>query len=124
MRTTKIAIALTLVILSVSLAAVAGQNKYGVADTRKVSFNAPMKVGDVVLPKGEYQIRHTMEGENHIMVFTQLRTPEPATARVKCQLVPLEKKSSRTQVMYKYDQSDTQVLQEMTFAGDTAKHVF
>jgi hypothetical protein len=124
MRATKLAAILALIVLSTSLVAVAAPNKYGVADTRKISFSEPIKVGDVVLPKGEYKVQHTMEGENHIMVFTQLKASEPAVAHVKCQLVPLAKKAERTEVMYGHNQTDTHVLQEMVFAGDTAKHVF
>lgn len=124
MRIMKIAAVCTLLVMSVSLLAVAGQNKYGVADTRKVSFTEPIKVGDTLLPAGEYKVQHTMEGENHIMVFTQLKADHPATSRVKCQLVPLEKKAGHTQVMYGHGQGETHFLQELTFAGDTAKHVF
>lgn len=124
MRIMKITAILLLVIMSLALVAAAGQNKYGVAETRTVSFSEPIKVGDTLLPAGEYKIQHTMEGENHIMVFTQLKSANPASSRVKCQLVPLEKKAAHTQVMYGHNQNETHTLQELTFAGDTAKHVF
>lgn len=124
MRAIKLTAVLTLLVFSVSLLAVAAKNKYGVDDTRKITFSEPIKVGDVVLPKGEYKVQHTMEGENHIMVFTQLKADHPATSRVKCQLVSLEKKAGHTQVMYGHGQGETHFLQELTFAGDTAKHVF
>ena len=124
MRTMKIAAVLALVLMSFSLLAAAGQNKYGVAETRKITFSEPIRVGDTLLPAGEYKIQHTMEGENHIMVFTQLKSALPATSRVKCQLVPLEKKATRTEVMYGHNQNETHFLQELTFAGDTATHVF
>jgi hypothetical protein len=65
-----------------------------------------------------------MEGSEHVMVFKQIHTSHPATARVKCQLVPLDKKAPLTQVLYTHDTAQTHVLQEMEFAGDTAKHVF
>jgi len=124
MRAMKFAALLALVVLSISLVAFAGSKKYGDADTRKISFREPIKVGDVVLPKGDYKVQHTMAGENHIMVFTHLNASEPAVAHVKCQLVPLDKKAEHTQVIYGHNQADTHVLQEMLFAGDTAKHVF
>ncbi len=61
------------VLLLVGMAglAMAELNKFGVADTQKVTFNDPMKVGSVMLPKGEYKVQHTMEGSDHIMIFTQ-----------------------------------------------------
>lgn len=103
--------------------AVAQLNKFGVAEVQKVTFSDPMKVGDVLLPKGEYKVQHTMEGENHIMVFTQEKNSKSATARVKCQIVPLEEKAKRTQLLYN-ENADERILQEVVFSGDKAKHVF
>src|SRR5437016_11640286 len=123
MRLLKFTSLLAIFLLTVGLS-MARQNQFGVADTQKISFGEPVKVGEVVLPKGDYKVQHTMEGENHIMVFTQLNASEPAVAHVKCQLVPLDKKAEHTQVIYGHNQADTHVLQEMLFAGDTAKHVF
>jgi hypothetical protein len=113
-----------LVLVCVSGLAIAELNKFGVADNQRVTFNDPMKVGDIVLPKGEYTVQHTMEGDSHIMVFTQLKASKPAEARVKCQLVPLQEKAKRTQLLYNQDASNVRTLQEVIFAGDTAKHVF
>jgi hypothetical protein len=104
--------------------AMAELNQYGVADIQKVTFNDPMKIGQVVLPKGEYKVQHVMEGENHIMVFTQQRVANPAGARIKCELVKLTSKAERTQLLYTQDASNTRILQEIVFKGDTAKHVF
>ncbi len=113
-----------LMLVSMAGLAMAALNQYGVADVQKVTFSDAMKVGDVVLPKGEYRVQHTMEGENHVMVFTQQKVSSPAEARVKCQLVKLNGKAERTQLLYTQDASSTRILQEITFRGDTAKHVF
>ena len=124
MRAIKTAAVIAMFVLSISLLAAAERNKFGVSDTQKVTFNEPIRVGDVVLPKGEYKVQHTMEGENHIMVFTPVACREVATARVKCQLVPLQEKAPQSLVLYGHDQKDVHVLQELIFRGDTAKHVF
>ncbi len=113
-----------LMLVSIASLAVAALNQYGVADVQKVTFNDPIKVGDVVLPKGEYKVQHTMEGENHIMVFTQQKVLSPAESRVKCQLVKLNTKAERTQLIYSQNADNVRILQEITFRGDTAKHVF
>jgi hypothetical protein len=113
-----------LMLVSIAGVAMAALNQFGVADIQKVIFNDPMKIGDVVLPKGEYKVVHAMEGENHIMLFTQQRVSSPAQARVKCQLVKLASKAERTQLLYTMDAGNTRILQEITFRGDTAKHVF
>jgi hypothetical protein len=113
-----------LMLVSIAGLAMAELNQYGVADIQKVTFNDPMKIGQVVLPKGEYKVQHVMEGENHIMVFTQQRVANPAEARIKCELVKLTSKAERTQLLYTQDASNTRILQEIVFKGDTAKHVF
>lgn len=113
-----------LALLTIAAMAMAELNQFGVADIQKVTFNDPMKIGQVVLPKGEYKVQHVMEGENHIMIFTQQKVANPAEARVKCQLVKLESKAERTQLLYTQDADNARILQEIVFRGETAKHVF
>jgi hypothetical protein len=57
------------------------------------------------------------------MLFTQQRVANPAQARVKCHLVKLASKAERTQLLYTQE-GENRLLQEITFRGDTAKHVF
>ena len=124
MRFLKVLVVIAVCVLGTSLILTAAQNKYGVSDTRQLTFENPMRVGDVLLPKGEYQVQHTMDGENHIMVFKQLRVSKPAEAHVKCQLVPLQAKAVTTEKTYVLNASKERVLQSLVFRGDTAKHVF
>jgi len=70
MRLMRVAAAFALIVLGLSVLSTAERNKFGVSDTQNVTFQEPIKIGDVVLPKGEYKVQHTMEGENHITVFT------------------------------------------------------
>lgn len=124
MRFLKIVTVIAVCVLGTSLILSAGPNKYGVMDSRQITFDNPMRVGDVLLPKGEYQVLHTMDGENHIMVFKQLRTSKPAEAKVKCTLVPLATKADQTQKTYVLNAANERVLQTLVFRGDTAQHVF
>jgi hypothetical protein len=124
MRSVKTVALVVVCVLGVAVMLSAGPNKFGVADTRFVNFDEPISVGNIVLPKGEYRITHTMEGENHIMLFTQQRVKNPAEARVKCTLVPLPAKAERNETFYTHDAANQHVLVEMTFKGDRAKHVF
>jgi hypothetical protein len=123
MRLMKVASVLAIFLVAVGVA-MARQNKYGVADTREITFSEIVKVGDTLLPKGQYKVQHSMEGESHVMQFNQLHVSKPATARVKCQLEPLKEKARSTQIIYVHDDRNDHVLQELVFAGDTAKHVF
>ena len=124
MRFVKMVTIIAVCVLGTSLILSAGQNKFGVMDSRQVTFDNPMRVGDVLLPSGEYQVLHTMQGETHLMVFKQLRTKKPAEAKVKCQLIPLEAKADQTQKIYILNASNERVLQSLVFRGDKAKHVF
>ena len=111
------------VVLAVTLAS-AGQNKFGVADLQKITFLDPMRVGETLLPQGNYEVRHVMEGENHIMVFKQLGVNKPAEARVECTLVQLNTKADQTQKIYVLNATNERVLRELIFRGDLSKHVF
>jgi len=112
------------VILCLTSVLQAGTNKYGVADVRKVTLSAATRVGDVLLPQGDYEVRHVMEAENHMMVFKQLGTNKPAEARVKCNLVALKEKADQTQVIYESNGANERVLRTLRFKGDLAEHVF
>ncbi len=125
MRSLKVIAVLALCVLGASLLLNASDNKMGVADSRQIKFQSPMMVGNVLLPAGEYQVLHTMEGANHIMVFKQLHAKStPAEARVQCSLVPLPQKANQTQQIYGLNAAKERVLHELIFRGDTAKHVF
>ena len=112
------------VILCLASVLQAGTNKYGVADIRKVTLSAATRVGDVLLPQGDYEVRHVMEAENHIMLFKQLGSNKPAEARVKCNLVALKEKADQTQVIYESNGANERVLRTLRFRGDLAEHVF
>lgn len=112
------------VILCLTSVLQAGTNKYSVADVRKVTLTAATRVGDVVLPQGDYEVRHVMEAENHMMVFKQLGTNKPAEGRVKCNLVPLKEKAEANQLIYESNRANERVLRTLRFRGDLAEHVF
>jgi len=123
MRILKITTLLVAVALSV-IGLQAKENKYGVADVRQVTLPDPMRVGTVLLPEGKYEVRHLMEGPDHIMVFKQLDKSKPAEARVKCNLVPLKEKATRDELIYMVNAAHEKVLQSLTFRGDSAQHIF
>ena len=113
-----------LCLLGLSVMLNAGQNKFGVADTRQISFTDPIRIGGTLVPKGSYTVLHTMQGEEHIMVFTQEKGRNPVEVKVKCTLVPLGAKADQTQAVWVLNAANERVLRELIFRGDTAKHVF
>lgn len=102
----------------------AAENQLGIADSHQVTFAEKVRVADTLLPKGSYDIRHVMEGSDHIMVFRQLGTKKPVEVRAKCALVPLGAKASDDQKIYVLNAANERVLQELVFKGERAKHVF
>lgn len=105
-------------------AVAAAENQMGIRDNYKVTFSQQVRVGNTLLPQGNYEIRHVMEGSNHIMVFQQLGTKKPVEVRVKCTLVPLGAKATRDEKQYTVNAANQLVLQELIFQGDRAAHVF
>jgi hypothetical protein len=70
----------------------------GIHEVSRVTFVAPVKVGTVELPVGEYVVRHTMVGHAHVMVF--LRVHSKDEFEVKCTLVPLTQEAEKDQSIY------------------------
>jgi len=124
MRLVKPVLAVAFCVLLISAVAFAGQNQFGVADVYKVNFSEKTIVADTPLPSGNYEIRHVMEGSDHIMVFRQVGVKKPVEVRAKCTLVPLPDKAADNQKIYELNASNQRVLHELIFKGDKAKHVF
>ena len=124
MRFMKTMLVVAICVLWMSVLASAGQNQFGVADTRQIRFESPTWVGDTLLPTGNYQVRHTMQGNIHIMVFDQKGVKKPAESRVKCTLVPLQAKAEHTVKRYFVNDKNEHVLQSLIFQGDNAMHQF
>ncbi len=109
-------------LLGVCAIAVASENKLGIHEVSHINFSTPVRIGNDVLPAGEYIVRHTMQGEEHIMAFERVGRKE--IFREKCTLVPLGAKASQDQTLYEIKSSNERVLHELIVRGDTAKHVF
>jgi hypothetical protein len=93
----------------------------GVALKQQITFTAPTVVGGTLVPAGDYKITHEMQGTEHVMIFTKIGGK--AEAKAKCNLVPLTEKSKVTEQRYTENAKNERVLVEMTFRGDTSKHV-
>jgi hypothetical protein len=113
---------LGLFLLALSAIAVAKENKLGIHEVSRVTFDMPIHIGTTLLPAGQYVVRHTMDGTEHVMVFQ--RVPNKQEFKVKCTLVPLPRKAERDESIYKINAANERVLQELVFRGDFAKHVF
>ena len=93
----------------------------GVALKQQITFTGPTVVGGTLIPAGDYKVMHEMQGTEHVMIFKQIGGK--AEAKAKCNLVPLTEKSKTTEQRYTENAKNERVLVEMTFRGDTSKHV-
>ncbi len=123
-RRTVVPLIVSLILTLFTLNASAADNKYGIAEKHTLTFDRDVRVGTVLLPAGDYQVRHMMSGEDHIMVFTQLNTKKPAEARAKCTLVPLDRAARYDEIRYENNEAEESVLVSLLFQGDRAEHVF
>ena len=105
-----------------SMSMAGSKNSMGIHEVNDVTFVAPVRVGTVLLPAGEYVVRHVMDQQDHIMVFKSAHSKDEV--KVKCTLVPLAKKADRSEEIYKINAKNERELQELVFRGDTSKHVF
>lgn len=96
-----------------------------IAEHQTISFNKPMILGTTELPAGTYKITHQMQGQDHYMIFqqTDVRKSKAVEVKVKCNLVPLGEKAKRTEQRYIQNAKNQNVLTELVFQGDEAKHV-
>lgn len=95
----------------------------GAREVNRVTFVAPIRVGGELLPAGDYVVRHTMEGVDHVMVFQSVNHKH-ADVKAKCQLIDLGNKADQTRTVYELNAAKERVLQELVFGGDSVKHVF
>ena len=113
--------AVAIIMMFVLGVAFAADPTFGVGKTRNITFNNDLKVGDKVLPAGEYKVLHLMEGTEHTLVFKSLMNVEKV--RVKCNMVQLNKKADETFAEYKTVGSD-HILAAIVFRGDNFRHEF
>jgi hypothetical protein len=124
MRPLKAIFAAVICIILLSAVALAAENPMGVSDLYRVNFAEKVRIADTLLPSGNYEIRHVMEGADHIMIFRQVGVKNAVEVRAKCTLVPLTEKAPDNQKIYELNAANERVLHELIFKGDKAKHVF
>jgi hypothetical protein len=73
----------------------------GIHEVSRVTLVAPVKVGTVELPGGEYVVRHAMVGHAHVMVFLRVHSKDRVRSKMHaCSLVPLTQKADQDQSIY------------------------
>ena len=116
---------LFVLLLSVTALLAANLNQYGVADQRQLTLSQAVKIGDTLVPAGDYRVLHLMEGEEHVMLFKQLDVPgkKAVVVKVKCTLKPLPEIATASEQRYRLEDG-IQVLTMLQFKGEKAQHIF
>jgi len=123
MKTDRLVLVLIVFTLVAAMFAVAAEKgQFAIGSTRGVSFYEPIKIGGVLLPAGEYKVKHVMEGDNHVMIFTNVDKKDK-TAKVNCKMEQLKTKAEENAQEVKAENGD-RVLVSLTFKGDTVRHIF
>lgn len=113
------------VLLGLGVMFASSLNQYGVADKQNVTFYTQVKIGDTIVPAGDYRVLHNMEGDDHVMVFEQKDVPKGkgALVKVKCTMKPLTETAKNSEQHFRNDDG-VQVLTMLQFKGDKAQHIF
>ena len=94
-----------------------------VGKTGDMRFDEETRVGDLVLPPGEYRFVHRVAGEDHFVQFVRAGK-STQLGGVKCQLEPLAKKASRTAVFATEEGGGARRITRIEVAGENVAHVF
>jgi hypothetical protein len=96
-------------------------------------FTKIVKVGEVALQPGMYQVQHLEEGSNHVLVFKEVgmqagykhgNTPVgKEVARVKCTIEPISKKVSNTKITLRTNARGEREVAEVEVAGEAFRHL-
>ena len=114
-------VATLIMLLGISAVLAAKDNPMGIAPKQTLTLYGPAVIGGTLVPAGEYTVTHEMQGQTHIMIFKLVGGK--VEVRTTCTLVPLTAKAQRTEQKFVENGKNQNVLVEMTFRGDTAKHV-
>ncbi len=111
---------ITLILVVASGMLYAGVDRPVPHKEKTVVIYSDTKVGDTVLPKGEYDVKHVLEGTENVLVFTSARKEY----RFKCQLRPTADKVDAVALQFHTNADGSRSLVSVTFPGDASAHVF
>lgn len=99
----------------------------------EVHFYIQVKAGNAVLKPGMYQVQHTVEGNDHVLIFKEMsmqagykmgNTPVgKEVARIKCKIEPVTTKVNNTKITLRTNASGEKEIAEVQVAGEAFKHL-
>jgi hypothetical protein len=136
MKSQKFAITAIIVLLlgAFSIPALAQHDDMVTGKKGSFSFDSPVRVGDVLLKRGIYQIQHVMEGEQHVLIFRKMvgtgyayTSPvasDKVAARVVCRIEPLSEKAKNSGIRFGVNSAGEKTIESLYIQGENVRHVF
>lgn len=101
----------------------------------RLNFDTDVRVGETLLKKGYYQIRHVVTGADHVIVFTKLVHPPEGLSmgdwrpgkevrRMKCKVEPLGETAKYGGVRFGTNTASEKTIEEVHIKGENVKHIF
>lgn len=118
-----------LLMLTSSLAMAQGKEQViKVGRNGNITLSQDSMVGDVKLPAGDYQVKHRVEGSDHLIHFKQLYSHKTGGVKahpgeIKCKLEPLNEKVAQTAVFLSKEDG-TMRITRIEISGENVAHLF
>ena len=93
-----------------------------------ITLSQETMVGDVKLPAGDYQVKHRVEGSDHMIHFKQLYSQRTGAViahpgDIKCKLEPLNQKVAQTAVFLNKEDGMMRITR-IEIGGENVAHLF
>jgi hypothetical protein len=89
----------------------------------EMKFAQETRIGDLVLPPGEYRFVHRVHADDHFVHFEQVKNTARDFGEVRCQVEPLSKKVVTTAV-YMNTEGGVRRITKIEVAGENVAHIF
>jgi hypothetical protein len=117
----------------------AGGEELVVGQKGVVHTNKAVKAGEVTLPPSMYVLQHRVEGEDHVLVFKDVKMdytiskpvktmpskddPGTEVAKIKCKVEALSQKAGKTKIVLRTNAAGEKEIAEVYIKGEAFKHV-
>lgn len=118
----------------INAATAADQQVIKVGKKGEAVFTEPTQIGDVTLKPGHYRFQHRVQGDDHLVSFTELLMSQgnhvtgttlgaKDSGEIKCRVEPMDKKATQTAV---FESTEGGVLRitRIEIKGENVAHVF
>lgn len=99
-----------------------------VGKSGNITLSQDTMVGDAKLPAGDYQVKHRVEGSDHLIHFKQLYSHKTGGVKahpgeIKCKLEALNQKVTQTAV-FLAKEDGTMRITRIEIGGENVAHLF